>query len=199
MSVRNRPQMLFLYDIRGINKLDYYSWVIRKAHRNQSFVEAHALLLEQCLNSLLNRDHPDPQKRNGLMGFDSSRTQGGGEITTYDSLDHSLGQARNNVYLAGKAWASYLALEALLKMIDKDDLAQSAYQGNILTASTLENAFDTSVGYIPAVLENNNQSAIIPAVEALIYPHKMGLSQYLDPEGPFSGYLSVLKNMCKIS
>ena len=28
------------------------------------------------------------------MGFDSSRTLGGGEITTYDSLDHSLGQAR---------------------------------------------------------------------------------------------------------
>ncbi len=208
MGVGNHfsPKQFSCYECAGIDRKcfsymtyeELTNWIITAGlyvqhTEDQSFVEAHAELLAQCLNSLLNRDHPDPQQRNGLMSFDSSRTEGGGEITTYDSLDHSLGQARNNVYLAGKAWASYLALEALFKMIDNDDLAQSAYQAALLTASALENAFDASVGYIPAVLENDNQSAIIPAVEALIYPHKMGLHQYLDPEGPFNGYLSVLK------
>jgi len=47
---------------------------------------------EACLESLLNRDHPDPAQRNGIMSLDSSRTMGGSEITTYDSLDESLGQ-----------------------------------------------------------------------------------------------------------
>ncbi|MGO4375470.1 glycoside hydrolase family 52 protein, partial [Paenibacillus sp. MCAF20] len=39
----------------------------------------------QCMASMLNRDHPEPLKRNGIMGLDSSRTEGGAEITTYDS------------------------------------------------------------------------------------------------------------------
>ena len=49
------------------------------------------------------------------MQLDSSRCAGGAEITTYDSLDVSLGQSRNNIYLAGKIWASYLALEKLFR------------------------------------------------------------------------------------
>ena len=53
--------------------------------------------IQDCFESMLNRDHPDAEQRNGLMGLDSSRTQGGAEITTYDSLDVSLGQSRNNI------------------------------------------------------------------------------------------------------
>ena len=56
------------------------------------FLKKHHELLLQCLESLLIRDHPDASQRNGLMSFESSRTEGGGEITTYDSLDHSLGR-----------------------------------------------------------------------------------------------------------
>lgn len=208
MGVGNHfsPDQFSCYECAGIDRKcfsymtyeELTNWIITAglyAHHTQdkSFLESHAELLEQCLSSLLNRDHPDPNQRNGLMGFDSSRTEGGGEITTYDSLDHSLGQARNNVYLAGKAWAAYLALESIFKMIGKADRAQSAYEAALLTASALENAYDETVGYIPAVLENDNKSAIIPAVEALIYPHRMGLHQYLDPKGPFGGYLAVLK------
>ena len=76
-------------------------------------VEANITILEQCLQSMLNRDNPDPSLRNGIMALDSTRTMGGAEITTYDSLDVSLGQARNNIYLAGKCWASYLAMERI--------------------------------------------------------------------------------------
>ena len=164
------------------------------SHTNDmEFLKEQAETIERCFESLLNRDNPDPELRNGLMGFDSSRTQGGGEITTYDSLDHSLGQARNNVYLGGKCWASYLSLEKLFKLLDNDQLASLAHDAAKLTAKTLENAFDCNLGFIPAVLENGNQSAIIPAVEALIYPYKMGLLEYTSIEGEFGGYIKVLK------
>ena len=157
------------------------------------FLKKHHELLLQCLESLLNRDHPDASQRDGLMSFESSRTEGGGEITTYDSLDHSLGQARGNVYLAGKCWASYLALEQLLGQLDEVEAAASARAGAVRCAESLEAAYDESLGFIPAVLENNNQSAIIPAAEALVYPWQMGLKDAVDEEGPFGGYIRMLK------
>lgn len=208
MGVGNHfsPDQYSCYECAGIDRKcfsymtyeELTNWILTaglyvKHAQDHDFLEAHAALFERCLTSLLNRDHPDPALRNGLMGFDSSRTEGGGEITTYDSLDHSLGQARNNVYLAGKTWASYLALEALFKMLGNADLAQSAMDGALLTAAALEKAYDEDLGFIPAVLENDNRSAIIPAVEALIYPHQMGLQEHLACDGPFAGYLGVLK------
>lgn len=157
------------------------------------FLQKHRDVLFQCFESLLNRDHPEADKRNGLMGFESSRTEGGGEITTYDSLDHSLGQARNNVYLAGKCWASYLALEQLFGRLGETEAAAEARAGALRCAATLEGAYDEQLGFIPAVLENGNQSAIIPAAEALIYPWQMGLKEAVAEDGPFGGYIRMLK------
>jgi hypothetical protein len=161
--------------------------------QDTEFLNQQASLLERCFESLQNRDHPNPAQRDGLMGYDSSRTIGGGEITTYDSLDHSLGQARKNVYLGGKCWASYLALESMFKLLKNEALANSAHAAAVLCANTLENAFNESLGFIPAVLENENESAIIPAVEALIYPYKMGLKESVQVDGEFGGYISALK------
>lgn len=161
--------------------------------QDMEFLNQQASLLESCFESLQNRDHPDPAQRDGLMGYDSSRTIGGGEITTYDSLDHSLGQARKNVYLGGKCWASYLALESMFKLLKNETLADSAHAAAVLCANTLEKAFDENLGFIPAVLENGNESAIIPAVEALIYPFKMGLKESVLVDGEFGGYISALK------
>ncbi len=160
---------------------------------DSDFLVTHQDLLERCLQSLLNRDHPNESLRDGLMGFDSSRTQGGGEITTYDSLDHSLGQARRNVYLAGKCWASYLALEKMLTDLDKSHLASDAHFAAVRCAKTLENSFDAELGFLPAVLEDGNNSAIIPAAEALIYPWKMGLQSCVSESGEFGGYIKMLK------
>ena len=160
---------------------------------DDDFVYEYKNIFNQCLSSLLNRDNPDPSKRNGLMGFDSSRTKGGGEITTYDSLDHSLGQARNNVYLAGKCWAAYLALEAIFEKLGDKDNSIIARKGADLCAKTLTNSFDQKLGFIPAVLEEGNASAIIPAVEALIYPFKMGLKKYVSDDGPFGEYIKMLR------
>ena len=61
---------------------------------DNAWLETRWPVFEKCFGSLLRRDHPDPKKRRGLMQLDSSRCAGGAEITTYDSLDVSLGQAR---------------------------------------------------------------------------------------------------------
>ena len=160
---------------------------------DNEFLLKHKSIFQQCLRSLMNRDNPDIRKRNGLMSFDSSRTKGGGEITTYDSLDHSLGQARNNVYLAGKCWAAYLALEVILEKLGDTQNSIESRKGAELCAESLTKSFNDKLGFIPAVLEEGNTSAIIPAVEALIYPYKMGLENYVKFDGPFGEYIKMLR------
>ena len=41
----------------------------------------------------------------------------GSEITTYDSLDHSLAQSRNNLYIGTKCWATYLSLAMMFEKL----------------------------------------------------------------------------------
>lgn len=149
-------------------------------------------VVEECFQSLLNRDHPDPQKRRGLMQLDSSRCAGGSEITTYDSLDVSLGQARNNVYLASKIWACYLSLEKLF--LDRGDEArarESHLQAQRTTATLLSHISED--GTIPAVLEAGNTSRIIPIIEGLVFPLLMGRADALELQGEFGALLSALK------
>jgi hypothetical protein len=149
-------------------------------------------IFEKCFQSLLNRDHPDPARRRGLMQLDSSRCGIGSEITTYDSLDVSLGQARNNVYLAVKIWASYLALEKLFRERGDTERAQTANQQAHRTASTLLESVGAD-GTIPAVLEGGNQSRIIPIIEGLIFPYFTGRKDVLNPDGEFSEMLAALR------
>jgi xylan 1,4-beta-xylosidase len=148
-------------------------------------------LLTQCFESMLNRDHPDPGLRNGIMGLDSSRCEGGAEITTYDSLDVSLGQSRNNIYLAGKCWAAYVGLEQIFGKSDLPELAVQASEQARKCADTLTSHM-TAGGYIPAVLNENNDSRIIPAIEGLIFPYACGCTEALDRKGPYAAYLDAL-------
>ncbi|WP_151735029.1 glycoside hydrolase family 52 protein [Paenibacillus tengchongensis] len=153
-------------------------------------------VLEECLTSMVNRDHPDPQQRNGVMGLDSSRTMGGAEITTYDSLDVSLGQARNNIYLAGKCWAAYLAMEKIFKEFGLEEPAQTAgLQAERCAATIVSHVTDG--GYIPAVIGEGNDSRIIPAIEGLIFPYFTGCKEALQPDGRFAAYLSALDRHLK--
>ncbi len=161
--------------------------------RDADFLRTHAFLLAECLESLERRDHPDPKRRDGVLKFESSRTWPGGEITTYDSLDPSLGQARNNLYLAVKTWAAYLALEQLFTAARRAELARGARAGARSVARTVAGKFDNRLGYIPAVFEGANKSAIIPAIEGLIFPHAMGLKKALSPSGPYRELLAALR------
>ena len=104
---------------------------------DQNWLDARWSVFEACFQSLLNRDHPQPEKRRGLMQLDSSRCAGGAEITTYDSLDVSLGHSRNNIYLAGKIWASYLGLEKLFRARGDEEKARLAHDQARRTMQTL--------------------------------------------------------------
>lgn len=150
-------------------------------------------LLADCLRSMQNRDHYDPARRDGVMDLDSSRTLAESEITTYDSLDPSLGQARRNLYLAVKSWAAYLALEWMLGETGEPALAAEAAAAARLCADTVAAAFDPVLGYIPAILDGEDASPIIPAVEGLVFPYEMGLVNALAPDGPYAVLIDRLR------
>ena len=159
---------------------------------DQLWLKQNIAILEQCLQSMLNRDNPDPSLRNGIMALDSTRTMGGAEITTYDSLDVSLGQARNNIYLAGKCWASYLAMERIFNRNGRKDIAQIAGDQALKCATTLV-GYVTVDGYIPAVIGEGNDSRIIPAIEGLVFPYFTGCKEALDENGRYGFYIQALK------
>lgn len=192
------------YELHGISDCfshmtheQLVNWVLTAAiyvrHTNNTdWLNKRLPLLAQCLTSMINRDHPDPAKRNGLMGLDSSRTMGGAEITTYDSLDVSLGQARNNIYLAGKCWAAYVVMESLFREADWLEAADQAGKQAELCAASLAAGMKDD-GYIPAVLHENNDSRIIPAIEGLVFPYLTGCAEALNPDGRFGAYIRALK------
>lgn len=159
--------------------------------KDRDFVQKMLPVIQECFASMLNRDHPEAAQRNGLMGLDSSRTQGGAEITTYDSLDVSLGQSRNNIYLAGKCWAVYVALEKLFAAEKLTELShQAGKQADRCAASVAAQLTDG--GYIPAVIAENNDSRIIPAIEGLVFPYLTGCEAALDINGRFGSYMKAL-------
>ncbi|HCE46261.1 MAG TPA: beta-xylosidase [Lentisphaeria bacterium] len=149
-------------------------------------------IFEKCLASLMNRDNPDPEKRDGVMALDSSRTMQGAEITTYDSLDVSLGQSRNNLYLAVKSWASYVALERIFASAGRKKLANIAARQAGLCARTIASK-QTAKGYIPAVFEKGNDSKIIPGIEGLAFPLFTGCPEALRENGKYSDLIKALK------
>lgn len=159
--------------------------------RDTDWLARNLPIFEQCLESMVNRDHPEPEQRNGMMGLDSSRTMGGAEITTYDSLDISLGQARNNIYLGGKIWAAYIAMERLLRDNGRGELAEIAGRQAELCARTITAQMKPE-GYIPAVIKENNDSKIIPAIEGLVYALYTDCEEALSEEGRFGEYLRTL-------
>ena len=166
--------------------------VYARQSNDNAWLTANLGIFEECLTSLENRDHPDPARRTGIMKLDSSRCMGGAEITTYDSLDASLGQSRNNLYLGVKTWASYVLLESLLKQCGKTEAAKRAgIQADKCGATIV--AHVSPEGYIPAVFENNNDSKIIPAIEGLVFPFIAGCKEAVDPAGRFGALIIALK------
>jgi hypothetical protein len=150
-------------------------------------------VVRDCLTSLLNRDHPDPAQRDGIMDLDSSRCEGSGEITTYDSLDSSLGQARRNLYLGVKQWAAYVCLEELFKRLGDSEHAEEARNAAGRAAATIAAAYRPDLGFIPALLDGVDESPIIPAIEGLVYPFRMGLIEATSPTGPYGAMIRALK------
>ena len=161
---------------------------------DRAFIARHAELIAACQTSLLNRDHPDAAQRRGWMQCEDERCRGGGEITTYDSLDHSLGQSRANAYLAVKMWASHLALEALLTALGRPQVAAASRSAATMGATAVAAAADAETGLIPALLDGSGTRApIIPVIEGLAYPWHMGLRQACAEDGPYGVLVAALR------
>jgi hypothetical protein len=129
-------------------------------------------VLTACVNSLVNRGG-----ETGYVHYDSAHCEKGAEITTYDSLDNSLAQTRNNVYMAVKCWAGYLGLALVLEKLEAP-IAQTARKEMEQIERDLQRRPD-SEGVFPAVFEKDNpgyQSRILPACEGLVYPLMWGVS-----------------------
>jgi hypothetical protein len=146
-----------------------------------------------CAESVRRRDDPDPARRDGVLKHDSLRCgQDGSEITTYDSLDASLGQARNNLYLSVKTLAAWILLEKTFASIGMTvDALQAAASADTL-ARTLAGKFDLVSGTFPAAFDAGNGSCIIAAVEGLAYPLFLGIETATDRQGRFAPLLDML-------
>jgi xylan 1,4-beta-xylosidase len=155
------------------------------------WARARRRTLADCLASIRSRDC----NGDGVMDRDSDRCAGGAEITTYDSLDMSLGQARNNLYLAVKAWSALVCLEALFLRLDGSASPDSraAAESAHAAAATIAGRMIESEGFIPAVFESDNRSRIIPAVEGLAYPGFCGAPEAVSLKGPYSELVETLR------
>jgi hypothetical protein len=160
---------------------------------------ARRATLHACLESLQRRDGPEAL-RNGLMSFDSARCEQGQEITTYDSLDPSLGQARANAYLAVKTWASYLALSRCLDTLGEEAKAVEAEEQAARAAASIAMQWNDAQEYFPAVFEQGSpgfSSRILPVIEALVYPYIWGDEDAVSPYGRYGQLISQLRRHLK--
>jgi hypothetical protein len=158
--------------------------------KDSVWLENNLSIFADCMDSVVARD----ANEDGIMDVDSSRCISGSEITTYDSLDVSLGQSRNNLYLGVKTWASYVVLSSIFKIKGDNSRVEKALVKAKQASDTIVSKFDKENGYIPAVFENGNNSMIIPAVEALIYPYFVGDLEYIKEDGIFGELIKTLKN-----
>ena len=161
---------------------------------DRKWLRANEKVLLACAKSMQNRDNPKASKRNGVLKLDSMRCgRDGFEITTYDSLDVSLGQARNNLYLAVKTLSAWVLLEKAFSDLHLDRQAVSAGKTADLLAATISSQFDEKTKTFPAVFENNNRSRIIPAIEGFVYPLYLDMDWVTNRKGRFSVLLDQLR------
>ena len=152
---------------------------------DRKWLRAQRDVLDACAESLRRRDHPDARQRDGILKHDSDRCgRNGSEITTYDSLDTSLGQARNNLYLGVKTLGAWLLLEGAYRSLRQSDASRAAGAEADRLAASLTARYEEDTGFFPAVFEAGNRSRILPAVEGLLYPRFLGLEEFR-PDGRF--------------
>ena len=149
-----------------------------------------------CLTSLLNRDHYDPARRDGIMDLEGDRCGIAGEITSYDCIDKSLGQSRRNIYIGLKCFSAYLALNRLLKATGDPhvaDAAAEAMAGARRVSATVTKFYDNELGFVPSLLDNEDKTAIIPALEGLAFPGWFGMPEMTAYDGPFAEMMETMK------
>jgi xylan 1,4-beta-xylosidase len=162
-----------------------------------AWADAHAATLEACLAAMVARDARAPAERDGIMGVETDRMPPDGEeITTYDSLDPALRQARHSSYLAGKQWAAYVCLEAFLAHRGRTGAAATAHRQAHLAAAGMVAAAAADSGRIPALLAADGEpadgTAVIPVVEGLVYALFAGAPDAVRRDGEYRAYVETL-------
>ncbi|MEU5386386.1 glycoside hydrolase family 52 protein [Kitasatospora cineracea] len=157
------------------------NWVLAAAvyaaTGDTAWCAAHAPTLRACLDSMLARD----PGADGVQTVDSDLVAGGAEITTYDSLDTSLGQARSSSYLAVKGWAAYRWLERTLHALgDPEAAAEAGFRAGRAVKALLASVGPD--GTVPALLDEPDGARIIPVVEGLALAHLTGTDVHGEPE-----------------
>lgn len=164
--------------------------------KDEAFYEGFRPTLEACLESLLNRDNEVQASRIGLMTVDSERCMGGSEITTYDSLDVSLGQSRRNLYIGGKSLSAFYLFACVFEQYDNKTMMTRAMDQAKLCAQIISASADEQ-GLLPAVIEEGGNSSIIPVVEGLAYIGHTNLMHDFLKETVFREYQEVLETHIK--
>ncbi|OGS27579.1 MAG: hypothetical protein A2297_03590 [Elusimicrobia bacterium RIFOXYB2_FULL_48_7] len=128
------------------------------------------------LESMENRDHHDPSKRDGILKAESLKCgDKGSEITTYDCLDASLLQAQGNLYIVVKTWCSALMLEKHFEMLGDKTRARRAREFACKTAASLVKSYNPQTKCLPANILGESKSKLIAAIEPLAVPYFLGL------------------------
>ncbi|MFE3042938.1 glycoside hydrolase family 52 protein [Kitasatospora indigofera] len=157
------------------------NWVLAAAvyagTGDAAWCAARADALRACLDSMLARD-PGAA---GVQTEDSDLVGRGAEITTYDSLDTSLGQARSSTYMAVKGWAAYRWLERTLRGFGDTAAAEEAGFRAGRAVKTLLAAVGPD-GTLPALLDEPDGARIIPVVEGLALARLTGTDVHSEPQ-----------------
>lgn len=161
--------------------------------RDFTWLHGRRELVEKMYQSMLNRDHYEESKRDGIQDMETDKVESGFEATTYDNLDPSLVSAARGLYIAVKCFSSYYSLHKLFEFLGNGEKAEKAMESAKLCARTVISYYDEEKGYIPAVLKRDQEyAAIIPAIEGLIYPAYLSGTQVYG-EGEFADLFNTLK------
>ena len=171
------------------------NWILAAAvyaHRtgDTAWLLSRKETLVECFQSMQKRDGLIPD---GIMDVDSSRCEGGSEITTYDSLDVSLGQARRNSYIAMKCFASYLALGSVFEQLSMEEYQEQADSAADNCEEHMLAYFDREKKRFPALFDGEGTMAIVPVIEGIIYPVFFGKSEAVSEDGKHGRLIRALK------
>jgi hypothetical protein len=147
----------------------------------------------ELLTSMENRDHWDPERRNGLLKAESEKTGSGVEVTAVAGTGDVLEKARGNVYLAVKTFCANLMLTTYFQNNNDLHSADYSYAFAQKTAQSLVAGFNAESGILPANVVDPASSSerVIAALEPLAVPTYLGLTS------TFSEYFPELFNVLK--
>ena len=140
----------------------------------------------ELMTNMENRDHWDPERRNGLLKAESEKVGSGAEVTAYVGAGDVLEKANGNVVLAVKTFCANLMLTTYFQNNNDLHSADYSYAFAQKTAQSLVAAFNAEAGILPAnVLDASASSErAIAALEPLAVPTYLGLTSTLSEYFP---------------